>query len=355
MNLWIALFIGIALGWIIEWIIDFFYTRNKTRRLESELAVVRREKAELEGLLNPPSEIQSEEVPAVAPALEEEWQPVEAVAGEQVPGEDVRFEEIQLIEDEAVEQDAQEQSNLAIEGAVIASEGAETAAGLGAAGLAGVAMAAALISDQDEPAEEEAVTDQAAIEEPVWLPFEGEAEEVEDKVDVVALEVDPEEAVETQLPDETPVETAPEVRSDGLDSTTLKKEIEYVEGIGPAYGARLREIGILTGAILLQQGSTPKGRAQIVEKSGIRHDLVLTWVNHADLYRIKGIGSEYAELLEAAGVDTVLELASRNPNNLFDKMAALNVEKKLVRQIPSLSSVKNWIDQAKSLPRMVSY
>jgi predicted flap endonuclease-1-like 5' DNA nuclease len=95
-----------------------------------------------------------------------------------------------------------------------------------------------------------------------------------------------------------------------------KKDVEYIEGIGPVYGEKLREAGVPNPLLLLQRGASAKGRAEIAEQSGIRPDLILKWVNHVDLYRIKGIGSEYADLLEVAGVDTVVELALRNPDTI---------------------------------------
>jgi predicted flap endonuclease-1-like 5' DNA nuclease len=83
--------------------------------------------------------------------------------------------------------------------------------------------------------------------------------------------------------------------------------------------------------------------------------LILKWVNHIDLYRVKGIGSEYAELLEQSGVDTVVELATRNPANLYQTLVSVNEAKKLVRKLPVLSQVEDWVNQAKNLPRVVSY
>jgi uncharacterized membrane protein HdeD (DUF308 family)/predicted flap endonuclease-1-like 5' DNA nuclease len=135
----------------------------------------------------------------------------------------------------------------------------------------------------------------------------------------------------------------------------LDHDLEYVEGIGSAYAARLKAIGITSALDLLRQGATRRGRADIAEKTGISGKLILRWVNNADLYRIKGIGSEYAELLEASGVDTVVELSKRNPNNLYDALTATNQEKKLVRQVPTLTRVQDWIEQAKSLPRVIRY
>jgi predicted flap endonuclease-1-like 5' DNA nuclease len=158
--------------------------------------------------------------------------------------------------------------------------------------------------------------------------------------------------VEEALPEEAG-ETAQPAPEDEL--AKYKKDIEYVEGIGPVYGEKLREAGVPNPLLLLQRGASAKGRAEIAENTGIRSDLILKWVNHVDLYRIKGIGSEYADLLEVAGVDTVVELATRNPDNLYERMIAVNADKKLVRQPPSLSQVQGWIEQAKILPRVVTY
>ncbi|OGO36670.1 MAG: ferredoxin [Chloroflexi bacterium RBG_16_57_11] len=128
-----------------------------------------------------------------------------------------------------------------------------------------------------------------------------------------------------------------------------------IEGIGPVYAAKLEGAGVGSAEALLEQGATPKGRKEIAEKSGISDGLILEWVNHVDLYRIRGIGSEYADLLEEAGVDTVPELAQRKPDNLLEKMTAVNAQKKLVRRLPVLSQVESWVEQAKKLERKVSY
>lgn len=135
----------------------------------------------------------------------------------------------------------------------------------------------------------------------------------------------------------------------------LKQDIEYVEGIGPAYGAKLKAIGINSPLDLLRKGATRKGRELIVEACGISAKLILKWVNHADLFRLKGVGSEYADLLEAAGVDTVVELAQRNAHNLHTRLVEVNEEKKLVRLVPAQTQVEGWIEQAKVLGRVVSY
>jgi predicted flap endonuclease-1-like 5' DNA nuclease len=128
-----------------------------------------------------------------------------------------------------------------------------------------------------------------------------------------------------------------------------------IEGIGPKYAKKLKAIGVSTTEKLLEMGATPAGRKELASKSGITDTLILEWVNLADLFRIKGVGEEYSDLLEEAGVDTVVELATRNAANLFTKMGEVNAKKKLVRQLPAESQVEDWIKQAKKLPRKVSY
>ncbi|NIU87900.1 MAG: DUF4332 domain-containing protein [Nitrosopumilaceae archaeon] len=132
-------------------------------------------------------------------------------------------------------------------------------------------------------------------------------------------------------------------------------KITEVEGIGPKYGSKLSDAGIKTQEKLLKEGGTKKGRKEIAEKTDISEKLILEWVNQADLARIKGVGSEYSDLLEASGVDTVPELAQRNATNLHKKMEEVNADKKLVRVLPSESQVEDWVKQAKSLPRAVHY
>jgi predicted flap endonuclease-1-like 5' DNA nuclease len=132
-------------------------------------------------------------------------------------------------------------------------------------------------------------------------------------------------------------------------------KLENIEGIGEVYAAQLREAGIKSIRALLEKGSTPKGRQEIADKSGISGKRILTWINHADLKRITGVERQYAELLEAAGVDTVMELAQRNPDNLHQTMLQTNQEKKLVRRPPALSMVNRWVAQAKTLPRIIHY
>jgi predicted flap endonuclease-1-like 5' DNA nuclease len=128
-----------------------------------------------------------------------------------------------------------------------------------------------------------------------------------------------------------------------------------IEGVGEVYAGKLTAAGVRSTGALLKMGSTAKGRKEIAEKSGITETLILEWVNHVDLFRIKGVGEEYADLLEEAGVDTVPELAQRNAENLFEKLVAVNQQKKLVRRLPVQAQVSDWVAQAKGLPRLIQY
>jgi len=128
-----------------------------------------------------------------------------------------------------------------------------------------------------------------------------------------------------------------------------------VEGIGSKYAGKLEKAGVSSTDSLLKMGGTPAGRKEIAAKSGISESLVLEWVNHVDLYRIKGVGSEYSDLLEEAGVDTVVELAQRNAANLMTKITEVNTSKKLVRKLPTKEQVEDWVAQAKKLPRAINY
>ncbi len=132
-------------------------------------------------------------------------------------------------------------------------------------------------------------------------------------------------------------------------------KLSDIEGIGPVIEAKFEKIGIKTVEGLLEKGASAKGRKEIVETTGIDSSKVLKWVNHAELYRIKGIGSEYSDLLEAAGVDSVPELATRKPDNLVKKLEEANAAKKLVRRVPTQKMVEGWVNQAKSLPKLVTH
>lgn len=135
----------------------------------------------------------------------------------------------------------------------------------------------------------------------------------------------------------------------------MAKSIENIEGIGPKYGEALRNAGIRTVADLLAAGADKKSRGDLAGKTGISESRLLKCVNMADLFRINGVASQYAELLECAGVDTVKELKHRNADNLAAKMSEVNDEKNLVRRPPSATVVNDWITQAKKLPAKVSH
>lgn len=187
------------------------------------------------------------------------------------------------------------------------------------------AVAGQSMEDTREPVGEEPLAEALEAEEPV-----AEMPEVEEPTDAPV----PEEAGGTALEHHA---------------------LEFVEGIGPAYAKSLAAIGIESTETLLERGATPKGRADIAEQSGISAKLILTWVNHVDLMRVKGVGSQYADLLEEAGVDTIPDLARRNAANLYGQIVAVNEEKKLVRHTPSQTQVEEWVAMAKEMPRIIEY
>lgn len=131
--------------------------------------------------------------------------------------------------------------------------------------------------------------------------------------------------------------------------------IEKIEGIGASFAEKLGAVGIKKTDELLAQCGSARGRASIAESSSISEKLLLKWTNMADLMRISGVGEEFSELLEAAGVDTVKELQHRKAENLTARMQEVNEAKKLTRRVPSLAEVEKWINQAKQLPPMMSY
>ena len=132
-------------------------------------------------------------------------------------------------------------------------------------------------------------------------------------------------------------------------------KLTEIEGIGEVYAQKLQKAGVGTLDQLLEKGAAPTGRKEIAEKAGVSEKLILRWANMADLFRIKGVGEEYADLLEAAGVDTVPELAQRNAENLHKKLAEVNEAKNLVRRVPTQGEVSEWVGQAKQLPRVLTY
>ena len=214
-----------------------------------------------------------------------------------------------------------------VEGAIEDTKPVKTAAAEGAA-LAGVEWALESQAQEETP---EPASDLFPPTESV-LPAEGEEPAVGDWI--------------------------PEAPSSELDTDYLGKynrKVIDIEGIGEAYTDRLAEAGITTTHALLQQCATSKGREELAKKTGISGKLILEWANHADMMRVQGIGPQWSDLLEMAGVDTVRELALRNPSNLYQKLAEINDQKKLVRKLPTEAQLEDWIEQAKDLPRILTY
>lgn len=137
--------------------------------------------------------------------------------------------------------------------------------------------------------------------------------------------------------------------------TTMAYKIIDVEGIGPVYAAKLQEAGIQTTEEYLEKCATPAGRKALAEATGISPKLILTWANHADLFRINGVAGQFAELLEASGVDTVKEFRHRVPANLHAKMVEINDEKHLCKRVPSVTELEKMIAQAKEMEVVLTY
>ena len=133
------------------------------------------------------------------------------------------------------------------------------------------------------------------------------------------------------------------------------KKIQEIEGIGAVLGEKFEGAGVKDTDGLLEKGRTRSGRKALAEATGLSESRILTFVNMADLFRISGVAGEYAELLVCAGVDTVKELGTRNGANLAEKLAEVNAEKKLTRQVPSQGQVEDWIKQAGDLPAKIEH
>ncbi|MBL8049296.1 MAG: DUF4332 domain-containing protein [Chthonomonas sp.] len=131
--------------------------------------------------------------------------------------------------------------------------------------------------------------------------------------------------------------------------------IEDIEGVGPAIAEKMKAAGVGSVEKLLEMGGTKKGRESLAEAAEVSEKLVLKFVNHADLMRINGVGPQFAEMLEAAGVDSVVELAGRRSDNLATKLAEVNEAKNLANRTPSESEVAKWVEEAKSLDRAVHH
>ena len=135
----------------------------------------------------------------------------------------------------------------------------------------------------------------------------------------------------------------------------MSYKVEQIEGIGPVYAAKFNEVGVKTTEDILSKCATPKGRKELAEATEISEKLILKWTNHSDLMRINGIAGQFAELLEAAGVDTVKELRHRVPANLKAKLDEVNEVKNLVNRVPALSEIEKMVAQAKELEPVVTY
>ncbi len=132
-------------------------------------------------------------------------------------------------------------------------------------------------------------------------------------------------------------------------------KIAEIEGIGDVYAAKLQDAGIKTTEDLLNKCATPTGRKKLAEETGISAKLILKWTNHADLFRIKGVAGQFAELLEAGGVDTVKEFRHRVAANLYPKLVEVNEEKNLCNRVPSVAEIEKMIEQAKELEPIITY
>jgi predicted flap endonuclease-1-like 5' DNA nuclease len=214
--------------------------------------------------------------------------------------------------------------------------------------------AAAVLTPQEVPVDSEAAAVAAALAQP--------AEEAPAALEAAAASAALVQPVEEApaVPEAAAVVAAPvegEAAAVPAPSSAArpKVKIETIEGIGPVFAARLKELGIQYVADLLDFGASRKGRDLLVEKTGISGALILKWVNMADLMRVPGIGEEFSELLEYAGVDTVKELRNRNPENLFQAMVEASKKRNLVRRTPYLSEVQSWVEHAKKLDPVVTY
>lgn len=165
---------------------------------------------------------------------------------------------------------------------------------------------------------------------------------------------------EVEAVEVTPLPSTSEIINEAVhaspgEETKFSAHADFIKGIGPVYAEKLKGAGIESPQAMLDACATREGRDALEKKTGISHKLILKWTHEAEFYRIKGIGQQYAYLLDATGVSTVLELAQRNPEHLYEAVVAVNQEKNLVHEVPSLNQITSWIDQAKELPRVVSY
>ncbi len=282
---------------------------------------------------------------------------VAGAAAAEFAEDEIEIEEASVEESlEEVEVEAFEE----VEAIEESDEPAEDSSGVGLAEGAAMAGLAAAWLAEDESAEEELeqgeeVSAEIEVEEQIEAPDFGDLDDDEE------LEEETEAMVEDEIEEEEEIDDEPAPEGEELVNphdpieVKMRKKLQFVEGIGEVYSQKLAEAGIATTGKLMVEGVTRTGRQELAEKTGISEKLILKWLNEIDLYRIKGIGSEFADLLEAAGVDTVPELAQRNPENLYQALANTNQEKNLVRKLPTQDQVTEWVEQAKQLPRIIQY
>jgi len=163
----------------------------------------------------------------------------------------------------------------------------------------------------------------------------------------------PTEATTVVTMSKKPLEKRPTQVKKRRTYTALDQDIETIEGIGPAYGSKLRNSGVKVVDDLLRAGSTRSKRRILAKKIGVAPAKLLKWVYRADFFRIKGIGTQYSSLLESAGVNTVADLSRRNPKNLHASLKAINMKKNLVRRIPPYRTIQRWIKSAGTLTRII--
>lgn len=136
---------------------------------------------------------------------------------------------------------------------------------------------------------------------------------------------------------------------------SLEQDIELIEGIGPIYGHRLRGNGVISVGDLLQKGATPIGRRELANRVGVSPNIIQKWVNQADFFRLRGVGTQYADLIASTGVETIIDLSTRSPKDLYQQLRVLNLNKNLVRRTPPYRTLQRWIHRAKRLTPIIKH
>jgi len=198
---------------------------------------------------------------------------------------------------------------------------------------------------------------EGVIEVPDWVPETSTEEKLEAQAEPVPPVEDqsPESIPLPELAESGPQEAHEEVEQLPDEMAPSTVDIGQVEGIQPADQEKLRAAGITTTGDLISRGSTAKGRGEIAAESGVRKSQIMDWVNYAEINEIKGVGGQNANLLKAAGVDTVNKLAASDPGELHEKLIATNAEENAVTEVASEEQIRSWIEQAKQLPSVVAY